>query len=112
MPVPTNDTSEIIRYCFKGLQSIYKKGLKYKKAGIMLKELLQPGHGQKALFDSRDRKRFDTLMQSIDEIDNRMGKSTLKFAACGVSPHPKWETVFHCRSPAYTAHWEKLLKVS
>lgn len=112
LPVPTNDTSELIQYACEGLRAIYRKGHRYKRAGVMFKDLVWCGSIQAGLFDVKDRKRSKKLMQSLDNINTKMGAGTLKYAAAGLGHNQKWKTVFQRRSPAYTTNWNQLLEVS
>ena len=36
LPVPTNNSLEMVKYSLQGLEMIYKPGYKYKKAGVFL----------------------------------------------------------------------------
>lgn len=112
LPVPTSDTSELIRYAGEGLRAIYRKGHQYKRAGIMLRELVRDTRVQADLFDTRDRKRSKKLMRSLDTINARMGSGSLKYAAAGLGQSQIWQTVFKKRSPDYTTDWHQLPDVS
>ena len=112
LPVPTNDTSELIQYAHEGLKKIYMKGYLYKRVGVMFKDLVPDGQIQSIFFDRRDRKRSEKLMLVLDRINDRMGSGTLKYAAVGLGRNQRWQTVFERRSPAHTTNWDQLLKVS
>lgn len=112
LPVATSDSSELIRYAHEGLGKIYRKGLKYKKAGVMFQELVSEDRIQTGLFDHRDRKRSKLLMKTLDAVNASIGGGSLKYAAEGLRINPRWRTVFRKRSPSYTTNWNQLLKVS
>jgi len=112
LPVPTSDTPELIHHALEGLRRIYRKGYRYKKAGILFKGLVSARPIQMGLFDPRNRRRSERLMQTIDRINDRMGPKTLTYAAAGLHPSAPWKTVFKRRSPAYTTDWNRLPRVS
>ncbi|MCK5526437.1 MAG: Y-family DNA polymerase [Candidatus Latescibacteria bacterium] len=112
LPVPTSDTSELIRYALAGLRKIYREGFRYKKAGVMMHDLVPENRIQSDLFDRVDRTRSGKLMRTLDDINAAMGPGTVKYAAAGVDPNPRWRTVAENRSPAYTTNWGQLPEVS
>jgi len=112
LPVANSDTSELIRYAHEGLKGIYRKGYLYKKAGVMFKHLNPENQIQADLFNYLDFKRSKKLMQTLDNINKKMGSGTLKYAATGLTLNQRWKTVFKRRSPSYTTNWDQLVKVS
>jgi len=112
LPVATSDTSELIHYAHEGLKAVYRKGYLYKKAGVMFKHLYPENQIQADLFNYIDFKRSKKLMQTLDNVNKKMGSDTLKYAATGLTNNQKWKTVFKRRSPSYTTNWKQLVKVS
>jgi len=112
LPVSTSDTSELIQYAHGGLIEIYKKGYLYKKAGVMFRDLVSETQVQTNFLDSIDRIHSNRIMQALDNINVKMGPSTLKYAAVGLRGNKKWQTVFDHRSQSYTTNWNQLLEVS
>ncbi len=110
LPVPTNDTPELIHYADQCLRQIYQPGILYKKAGIIFKDLVCASPMQTGLFDTRNRKRSQSLMRSIDTINAEMGSGTIKYASAGLFPGQKWQPLSRQRSPAYTTNWNHLPK--
>ncbi len=110
LPVATSDTGELIGYAVRCLEEIYKKGCMYKKAGIMFKDLSRSCI-QLSLFDKRDRKRSERLMQTLDAINLKMGSGTVSYAATAPGKVKSWHTVFEKRSPLYTTNWEQIPQV-
>lgn len=80
LPVPTNDTLEIVHYAFEGLKSIYMPGYQYKKAGVIITEIVTSA--QLGLFDTVDREKREKLMQAIDKV-NGEHKHLVKLAVQG-----------------------------
>ena len=67
LPVPTNDTLEIVHYALEGLKSIFMPGYQYKKAGVIITEIVTSA--QLGLFDTMDREKREKLMQAIDKVN-------------------------------------------
>lgn len=67
LPVPTSDTLEIVHYALEGLKSIYMTGYQYKKAGVIITEIVTSA--QLGLFDTVDREKREKLMQAIDKVN-------------------------------------------
>lgn len=112
LPVQTNGTLELIGYVHKGLREIYKKGGRYKKAGILLNDLSSETLIQANFFDTVNRPRAKKLMQAVDVINCEMGSGTIESGALGLSHNQGWKTSFKRRSQSYTTHWDHLLEVS
>ena len=59
LPIPTSDTQEIVRYVLSGLKNIFIQGYQYKKAGVIITEIVN--EVQFGLFDSVDRSKQKNL---------------------------------------------------
>ncbi len=108
LPSPTNNTGELIKYAGQGLEQIFREGMKFKKIGVYLTELVPGTTIQAGLFDTVDRTRVKKLMQTLDNINQQMGSGALQYAATGLSKSPGWQTVFKMRTPSYTTKWNEL----
>ena len=86
-PIATNNSLETVKTAITILESIFKNGCRYQKAGVMLTGL-RDDDGRKNLFSSEKDEKIKTLMQSIDNTNYRYGRSTLSLASAGV--HKKW----------------------
>jgi DNA polymerase V len=106
LPVASNYTPELIQYACQAIEDIYQSGYRYKKVGILMSELVSAEQSQIALFDERDRERARRLMQTVDDINLKLGKDTIKFAAEGIKQ--LWKLRSQYRSPKYTTCWEEL----
>lgn len=67
LPVPTNDTLEIVHHALAGLKSIFMAGYQYKKAGVIITEITKSV--QLGLFDKINRDKREKLMNAIDTIN-------------------------------------------
>lgn len=106
LPKPTADTPQLLKAALSCLDAIFKPGYQYKKAGVMLAEIIPAHRQQIALFDGAQEARTDELMQAVDRINQKWGKQTVQVAAAGlVKP---WGMVQSYKSPAYTTNWSEL----
>ena len=86
-PIATSDSIEIVKTALAALESIFKNGYRYQKAGVMLTGLSNASD-KTNLFTSEKDEKINSLMRSIDNTNHRYGRSTLSVASAGV--HKKW----------------------
>ncbi|NUQ25285.1 MAG: Y-family DNA polymerase [Saprospiraceae bacterium] len=109
LPIATSNTNELIHWSVAMVKSLYEKGTNYKKVGILAGELKPAGRLQTNLFVPETQLlRSAELMKTLDQINQRMGRGTVYFAACSHRPDFKLKTEW--RSPRFTTRWEELLK--
>ncbi|MCQ2286847.1 MAG: Y-family DNA polymerase [Bacteroidales bacterium] len=111
MMVPTSDTAEIITMAHKLLQSIFRKGIAYKKAGVIASSIIADTGIQQNLFDTvPNREKRDKLNQVMDRLNEKNGVSTIKFAIqeCGTS---KWVSKNEFKSQNYLTDIKELIQV-
>ena len=104
---PTNNSILIVKRAIRGIELIYRKGYRYKKAGIILYELNSSAK-VRGLLDY-NRNRSESLMRSLDKINCRYGSSTLKIAAEGIKKN--WQMQRKKISPCYTTRFEEIMVV-
>lgn len=107
---PSADNRVLAGAALHGLAMIYREGLKYKKAGIMLMNLQPDTQRQAVLFDAGpDRARSVRAMAAFDAINDRFGRDTLHLGSAGVAR--RWAMLSENRTPRYTTSWAELPKV-
>ncbi len=106
LPVPTSATSELLAYATAGVEQIYREGFDYQKAGILLSGLVPCNLDQFSLFDPEDRQKLKKVTLAVDEINKKMGRNTVFYAAAGVKK--PWEMRREFESPHYTTRWKDL----
>ncbi len=109
----TNNTFRLAEAALYGLKKIYKMGYAYKKAGIMLTDLCPEHQVPVDLFsgfDLPESQRAKTLMATLDEINAKMGRGTVRSAGEGVQK--AWAMRSSNKSSAFTTDWEQLAVVS
>jgi len=108
LPIPTAHTNDMIRIAKKCLREIFKPGFKYHKAGIMLLDISPQTIRQHDMFLSDNQKK-ETLTDTIDQINQKLGKNTLFYCAEGIEK--SWQIKTCLRSPRYTTRWDELVVV-
>ena len=104
-PIATNNSIETVKTAVAILESIFKNGYRYQKAGVMLTGLREDD-GRKNLFSSEKDEKINSLMRSIDSTNHRYGRSTLSLASAGV--HKKWNMRRNYSSKIDTADFYSL----
>jgi DNA polymerase V len=108
--VPTNFTPHIIRCATSILETIFKKGYKYKKAGIILSGIVDNNHRQIDLFSNPVHlNKQDSISSTIDSVNNRFGRKSIIFASAGI--HQDWQMRRAKLTPSYTTRWDELVIV-
>ena len=105
---PTSDSMEIVKMAVKGLKMIYKKGVTYKKAGVIVGNTTPNNQVQMSLFDKIKRNKRKRLMNSVDKINSLMGRNTVRIASQGYGR--KWKLRQERLSPCYTTCFSDILK--
>ena len=106
---PTDDTRWLASQALRGLEKIYKPGYRYQKAGVMLMGLADAKTAQADLFSrpsERAAVQSKRLMQTLDQINAKLGRGTLRLAAEGI--HQPWRHRANYPSPRYTTQWAEL----
>jgi DNA polymerase V len=104
LPEPTSSTPVLIKYALRCLKEIYRPGFEYKKAGVMLTEIVPETHRQQNLFvqEPADIK----LMKALDCINRKWGRNSVQYACSGFKK--PWTFKRVQLSQAYTTRWDQL----
>ena len=111
LPEATADTRVLTIWALRILRRIYRPGYAYHKAGVMLLELIPAAHQQLSLLatDLVATNRNTRLMTTLDTINSRYGRGTLRLAAEGIAK--PWQMRRERMSPRYTTAWEQIPNV-
>ena len=101
---PTSSTPILIKQALKCLCKIYKPGYEYKKAGVMLTEIIPDTYKQRNLFTKETSD--GELMKVIDAINAKWGHYTVQYASAGFKKD--WSFRREQLSQAYTTKWDQL----
>jgi DNA polymerase V len=112
----TADTGTVVQAAMLGLQSIFRPGFKYAKAGVMLLDLNSdlPEHQQGELDLDGDQpagiqEEKVRLMSALDAVNQRYGKGTLKIGSAGFDgSRSVWAMKQERRTPGYTTCLEEI----
>ena len=107
LPSPTDDTMQINRAALWMAKKMFKEDVYYQKAGVMLTNLV-PAQGQQTdLFGfTIGQDKSTNLMNTLDSINNKYSKGTIKLASEGINK--AWVMRRSFRSPNYTGSWSEL----
>ncbi len=108
-PAPTDHTGEIGKAALAGLGRIYRPGYGYKKAGVLLFDLVRQERQQLSLFFPAPPERAGRAMMALDTVNGRFGRGTLRYGSSGIKRG--WHMKQSFRSPHYTTNWQDLPKV-
>ncbi len=110
LSVGTSNTMEIVAAAEKLLDEIYREGFQYKRAGIMLTEIISEKDAAPELFSpgATANEKSTKLMKEMDEI-NRTKRGTLKLGSEGI--YQPWKMKRSLLSRRYTTNWDEILTV-
>lgn len=87
----------------------FLRGLRYKKAGVMLSHLVPADQQSRRLFGEGAYERSRRVMAAVDEINARHGRDTVRLGVA--KPDGRWKTKFLKRSSRYTTRLSEVLHV-
>ena len=109
LPVPTNNTPEIVHYALAALRNIYRKGYFFKKAGVIIMDIVPDSAIQQNIFDAVDREKHKKLMDVVDRLNNGFTRNNLSLAIQG--GRRKWKLKQEQLSPCYTTKINDIIKI-
>ena len=109
LDVPTNDSMEITSQALSVLKRIYKDGFNYKKAGVIVGDIVSEESRQLSLFDTKNIFKTKDIMNAMDDINRKMGRNKIRLAVQGFDR--KWRLKQEKLSPCYTTRFEDVLEV-
>ncbi|MCM8526380.1 MAG: Y-family DNA polymerase [Lentisphaeraceae bacterium] len=109
LPVATADTTEMNNYILRLFNGVFREGFFYKKAGVVLMDLVGEEGIQPDFFDGLQRERRMNLMTAVDRLNSKLGRDTIKPLGTGLSR--PWTTQRSLLSGRYTTCWKELANV-
>lgn len=111
LDLATNDSIEIISHCMNALKSIYRPDCIYKRAGVMVSNIVPQSQVQHTLFDNiKDLEKRQNLMRAVDKLNNKIGRMKVRVAVNGFDK--KWHFKQEKLSPCYTTRMSDLLRIN
>ena len=100
---------EITSQALSVLKRIYKDGFNYKKAGVIVGDIVSEESRQLSLFDTKNIFKTKDIMNAMDDINRKMGRNKIRLAVQGFDR--KWRLKQEKLSPCYTTRFEDVLEV-
>ncbi|WP_338430883.1 Y-family DNA polymerase [Synechococcus elongatus] len=102
----TSHTGKLLDVALRCTESIYQPGRVYKKAGVLFQGLSSAQLVQQSLFEETGDGKGEVLMATIDRINRKFGRQSLKYGAVGTTQ--AWAMQSNHRTPQYTTRWQDL----
>ena len=109
LPKATSITQDLIKPAMDIVDQLYENDKFYKKAGVMLSQLVPDESIQGNLFLSATKNGERRLMDMIDNINFSQRDDVLKFAASGTTRD--WKMRQELRSARHTTRWDELFEL-
>jgi DNA polymerase V len=106
----SNHSGEIIKVALRGLDIIFKEGYLYMKCGVTVMNLVPESVVQSSFFDGTDRAKNGRVMQTIDSINQSLGKEIVRTAVQGFDRPYRLKAEY--LSPCYTTRMGEVLRIS
>ncbi len=112
---PTSDTMRLAEVACRLVEAHWRPGFRYCKAGAFVTDLIPEGSCSVtgSLFDLPDEERDATrrrLMECLDDLTRRFGKSVWKIGSSGLADG--WQMKRDRLTPAYLTSWADIMTVS
>ena len=105
---PTADSRAVVTAALRILERIWRDGYAWRKAGILLLDLLSAQNAQPNLFTVQTNQ-SDRLMKAIDRINDRFGRGAV---GLGLSAkNAEWRMRQDRLSPHFTTRWREIPRV-
>ena len=108
LPYPTHSSIDLVKYANQGLERIFKKGYKYKKAGVIVNDLTPENLEQLNLFEHKN-KNHKALMKAMDKINNSYGRHIVKLSSQNIQK--TWIMKQEKLSQRYSTNLNEIIEV-
>jgi DNA polymerase V len=109
LSLPTDLTPEFLAAADRMTRHLWRPGGRWKKAGVLLLELVDECARQESFLDPIDRKRLRSLVGAMDAINEKHGRSVVRYGLGSLSR--TWKPLMNRCSPRYTTRWDEMLIV-
>ena len=108
----SDDRLEIVKAVQHGLDRIYQTGHRYKKAEVILLDIIpQRSHAVDLFHDTDELIARRNLSVAFDDINKRFGRDCMTLGRL-ITPHGRaWRMIQNHKSPSYLTKWDEVLKV-
>ncbi|ENX23212.1 hypothetical protein F892_02459 [Acinetobacter vivianii] len=108
----SDDRLEIMKAVQQGLDRIYQAGHRYKKAEVILLDIIpQRSHAVDLFHDTDELIARRNLSLAFDEINKKFGRDVMTLGRL-ITPHGRtWSMTQNHKSPSYLTKWDEVLRV-
>lgn len=107
-PYPTDSSLSISKAAMQAVETIFKQGVQYKKAGVIVMGIVPTNNHQLNIFFKED-PRHHLLMKSMDKLNQKYKSNTIKLASQDLKR--TWKMKQERLSPKYTTLINDIIKV-
>ena len=108
LPFPSNTSFSICNLALKMLSELYKEGDSYKKAGVIVTEIIPSNQRQFHLFDDENPK-FQKIMEVIDKQHAKIGERKIRLGNQDLQR--TWKMKQYHLSNKYTTNFKEILEI-
>lgn len=101
---PTNDTFTLMKEAMKAVDGLYKAGVLYKKAGVLLTDFSPAAGAQLSFLEDEREIRTKQLMPLLDLVNKKNGRGSVLLGTRLKTD--EWQSAQMKKSPAYTTNWK------
>ena len=109
-PEPTDSTNVMLKAIRQGVDSLFIRGARYRKSGIVFFGLEKAGSAYQLDLFSTAKREKSVLYKTIDALNAKLGKGKVFSAAEGIGT-PSWKMKRSKLSKRATTNWNELLTV-
>ena len=106
---PTDDPIRIVQNAKRLLRDMFRSGYAYKKAGVILLDLVPATTRQTLLFEEHGNPRRKDFVDAVEEAASRYGAGGAFWGGQGIGK--QWRMRREMRTPRYTTCWEDLPEI-
>ena len=108
LPFSSNSSIDLAKFATMALKQIYLSGYSYKKAGVIVLDLVPNNQKQLSLF-SKYNPKHDKLMEAVDKLNKGIGEQKVKLASQDLQR--TWKMRQANLSPRYTTRLSEIITV-
>ena len=108
LPFPSNTAFSISNIAIEMLNEIYQEKTSYKKAGVIVTEIIPSNQKQFHLFDDENPK-YQKIMQVMDDYHKRIGERKIRLGNQDLQR--TWKMKQHHLSNKYTTNFKEILEI-
>jgi DNA polymerase V len=106
----TADSTRLVRVAAQLLERLWRDGFRYRKAGVLLVDLVRREDLPANLFAQAASPRQDRLMAAVDAANDRFGRGALQLGLS--APASAWRMRRQAKTPSWTTNWQEIPRVS